>query len=143
MPSKLISSCLHSYRKAIKSFGILRKAIDAGIKPSIYTFNGVLTACALTYQREEKVQAFTILVSTLIMIREWTKPNDQTYKVLLTACERLLPADEARKKQVLDLVFRELQFQSSPDFHQSMMKKFMDMNGGDRDPSELISVDLL
>ena len=122
-------------RKAMKAFGILRKAIDAGIKPSIYTFNGVLTACAHTYIKEEKVQAFTILVSTLIMIRQWTKPDDTTYRVLLKACERLLPVDEARKKQVLGLVFRELEFQcDDPDFHASMMEKFMTMDGGDREP---------
>ena len=126
-------------RKAIKAFGILRKAIDAGVKPSIYTFNGVLTACAHTYIREEKVQAFTILVSTLIMIRQWTKPDDTTYRVLLKACERLLPVDKARKKQVLGLVFRELEFQcDDPEFHASMLEKFMTMDGGDHEPLDTV-----
>jgi pentatricopeptide repeat protein len=121
-------------RKAMKAFGVLRRMIRSGIRPTIYAFNAVLTACAHTYPREEKVQAFTILVSTLIMIREWTKPDNTTYGVLLKGCERLLPKDETRKKQVLDLVFRELQFQSDPQLHASMMARFMKMDGQDQEP---------
>lgn len=118
-------------RKAMKAFGILKRAIAAGITPSIYAFNGGLNACATTGPADERIQAFTILVSCLIMIREWTKPDDATYKVLVKACERLLPAEEARRKQVIDLVFRELEFQSDdPEFHSSMMNKFLNMEGG-------------
>ncbi|KAL7520847.1 hypothetical protein ACHAWX_005551 [Stephanocyclus meneghinianus] len=120
-------------RKALKAFSILRRMIKSGIRPTIYAFNGVLTACSHTYLREEKVQAFTILVSTLILIREWTKPDDTTYGVLLKGCDRLLPKDENRKKQVLNLVFRELQFQADPELHASMMMKFMNMDGGDHE----------
>lgn len=131
-------------RKAMKAFGILRKAIDSGVMGKghsnpkvvmIKPFNAVLTACAHTNIRDEKVQAFTILVSTLILIREYTKPDDTTYRVLIKACERLLPADESRKRQVIDLVSRELEYQSGDTkLHASMLSKFMSMYGGDKTP---------
>eukprot|EP00956_Cyclotella_meneghiniana_P026184 scaffold55952_cov74-Cyclotella_meneghiniana.AAC.3 len=120
-------------RKAMKAFGTLRKCIDAGIKPTTHAFNGVLAACAHTYVDEEKVQAFTILINTLIMIREWAKPDDTTYRMLLKACERLLPSDEAKKAQVVSLVLRELKYQcNDPNFHASMIDKFMTMNSGNK-----------
>ncbi|KAL3804593.1 hypothetical protein ACHAWO_012268 [Cyclotella atomus] len=127
-------------RKAMKAFGVLRKAIDSGVlrkehhNPKvrmIRPFNAVLTACAHTNARDEKVQAFTILVSTLILIREYTKPDDTTYRVLIKACERLVPTDESRKRQVIDLVSRELEYQSgNSKMHASMLSKFMTMYGG-------------
>ena len=117
----------------MKAFGTLRKCIDAGIKPTTHAFDGVLAACAHTYVDEEKVQAFTILINTLIMIREWAKPDDTTYRMLLKACERLLPSDEAKKAQVVSLVLRELKYQcNDTNFHASMIDKFMTMNSGNK-----------
>lgn len=121
-------------RKAMKAFGTLRKCIDAGIKPTTHAFNGVLTACAHTYIDEEKVQAFSILINTLILIRQWAKPDDTTYRMLLKACERLLPSDEAKKAQVISLVLRELKFQcDDPNFHASMIIKFMNMDSENKE----------
>ena len=121
-------------RKAMKSLAVLRRMMDAyergnsQAKPGIFAFNSVLNACAHTYVREEKVEAFTILVSTLLMIRQWSKPDDTTYGVLLKACNRLLPKDEDRKRQVCDLVLRELEHQSSPSVHRRIMAQFLDFD---------------
>jgi|EP01082_Thalassiosira_pseudonana_P008879 hypothetical protein len=118
----------------MKSLAVLRRMMDAyergnsQAKPGIFAFNSVLNACAHTYVREEKVEAFTILVSTLLMIRQWSKPDDTTYGVLLKACNRLLPKDEDRKRQVCDLVLRELEHQSSPSVHRRIMAQFLDFD---------------
>ena len=87
-------------RKAKKARRILDRMIDAyksgktACKPNIYAFNAVLSASCHTHQTrfaEERVEAFTILVSTFLLLREWTEPNDVTYALFFKACERLLP----------------------------------------------------
>jgi len=61
-------------RKAAKAHWVLQRMVDAyqegnnSAKPNTYAFNAVLNACAHTRYPEEKVEAFTILCSTLILV---------------------------------------------------------------------------
>lgn len=100
-------------RKARKARGILDRMIDAyksgktACKPNIYAFNAVLSASCHTHQTrfaEERVEAFTILVSTFLLLREWTEPNDVTYALFFKACERLLPRGHRLYEQVIETV---------------------------------------
>ena len=73
----------------------------------IYAFNGVLSASAHTHHTrfpEERLEAFTILVSTFLLLREWTEPNDSTYILFFQACERLLPKGHRLYEQVIETV---------------------------------------
>ena len=98
-------------RKAAKAHWVLQRMIDAyddgnsKAKPNTYAFNAVLNACAHTRYPEEKVEAFTILCSTLILQRKWAKPDHTTYGVFLQGCSRLLPKNETRKWRVVETVF--------------------------------------
>mmetsp|Transcript_35753 Transcript_35753/g.73088 ORF Transcript_35753/g.73088 Transcript_35753/m.73088 type:complete len:781 (-) Transcript_35753:45-2387(-) len=100
-------------RKAKKARQILDKMIqsyaagNAAAKPQIYAFNGVLSASAHTHHTrfpEERLEAFTILVSTFLLLREWTEPNDSTYILFFQACERLLPKGHRLYEQVIETV---------------------------------------
>eukprot|EP00571_Detonula_confervacea_P016795 CAMPEP_0172297232 /NCGR_PEP_ID=MMETSP1058-20130122/335_1 /TAXON_ID=83371 /ORGANISM="Detonula confervacea, Strain CCMP 353" /LENGTH=912 /DNA_ID=CAMNT_0013006357 /DNA_START=96 /DNA_END=2834 /DNA_ORIENTATION=+ len=98
-------------RKAAKASMILRRMLDSytegnsAAKPGTYAFNAVLNACAHTRLPEEHLEGFSILCSTLILLREWTKPDHTTYGRFLQACARLLPRDETRKWRVVETVF--------------------------------------
>ena len=98
-------------RKAAKAHWVLQRMIDAYddgnnlAKPNTYAFNAVLNACAHTRYSEEKVEAFTILCSTLILQRKWAKPDHTTYGIFLQGCSRLLPKNETRKWRVVETVF--------------------------------------
>jgi len=99
-------------RKAAKAHWVLQRMIDAyqdgnnsKAKPNTYAFNAVLNACAHTRYPEEKVEAFTILCSTLILQRKWAKPDHTTYGIFLQGCSRLLPKNETRKWRVVETVF--------------------------------------
>lgn len=100
-------------RKAKKARRILDKMIQSYLagntaaKPKIYAFNGVLSASAHTHHTrfpEERLEAFTILVSTFLLLREWTEPNDSTYILFFRACERLLPKGHRLYEQVVETV---------------------------------------
>ena len=73
----------------------------------IYAFNGVLSASAHTHHTrfpEERLEAFTILVSTFLLLREWTEPNDSTYILFFRACGKLLPKGHRLYEQVIETV---------------------------------------
>ena len=70
-----------------------------------YAFNAVLNACSHTRLPEERLEAFTIACSTLILQREWAKPDHTTYGIFLQVCARLLPKDETRQWSVVETVF--------------------------------------
>lgn len=74
---------------------------------NIYAFNGVLSASAHTHHTrlpEERLEAFTILVSTFLLLREWSEPNDSTYILFFQACGRLLPKGHRLYEQVVETV---------------------------------------
>ena len=74
---------------------------------NIYAFNGVLSASAHTHHTrlpEERLEAFTILVSTFLLLREWVEPNDSTYILFFQACDRLLPKGHRLYEQVIETV---------------------------------------
>ena len=75
-------------------------------KPDLMAFNGVLNACAYTSLPDEKVEAFSILVSTLLLKQKYAQPHHSSYYTFLKACYKLLPKDESRKKRVIEAVFR-------------------------------------
>ncbi|KAL7498613.1 hypothetical protein ACHAWT_007787 [Skeletonema menzelii] len=100
-------------RKAKKAREVLDKMIQSysagnkAAKPQIYAFNGVLSASAHTHHTrlpEERLEAFTILVSTFLLLREWTEPNDSTYILFFQACEKLLPKGHRLYEQVIETV---------------------------------------
>ena len=101
----------NSVRKAAKAHWTLQRMIDEyqsgnlSAKPGTYAFNAVLNACAHTRNDEEKLEAFTILCSTLILQKKWTVPDHTTYGIFLQGCTRLLPKDERRKWSVVETVF--------------------------------------
>ena len=64
-----------------------------------------MNACSHTRYPDERLEAFTILCSTLILQRKWAKPDHTTYGTFLQGCARLLPRDEARKWTVVETVF--------------------------------------
>mmetsp|Transcript_16323 Transcript_16323/g.34510 ORF Transcript_16323/g.34510 Transcript_16323/m.34510 type:complete len:896 (-) Transcript_16323:21-2708(-) len=101
----------NSRRKAAKAFEILHRMIDSYVegnkaaKPGTFAFNAVLNSCAHTRHSEERLEGFTILCSTLILLKEWARPDHTTYGTFLQGCSRLLPTDEARKWRVVETVF--------------------------------------
>lgn len=138
-------------RKAKKAYEVLHRMVDAyenggnmAAMPGIIAFNGVLNACAHTRSPYEKVEAFTILVSTLLMSQNYTTPDHVTYGTFLKACSRLLPKDEAaRKWRVVEAVFqsccreglvddsvlRQLKHTAPPDLYIAMVGKFLNIDG--------------
>ncbi|KAL7542995.1 hypothetical protein ACHAXR_012279, partial [Thalassiosira sp. AJA248-18] len=88
-------------RKAANALDLLHRMIDSyeegnsAARPGTYAFNAVLNACAHTRNPEERLEAFTILCSTLILQSDWARPDHTTYGTFLQACARLLPRDEA------------------------------------------------
>lgn len=100
-------------RKAKKARQILDKMIESYVdgntaaKPQIYAFNGVLSASAHTHHTrypEERLESFTILVSTFLLLRKWCEPNDSTYTLFFQACEKLLPKGHRLYDQVIETV---------------------------------------
>eukprot|EP00579_Thalassiosira_antarctica_P017121 CAMPEP_0201946168 /NCGR_PEP_ID=MMETSP0903-20130614/54282_1 /ASSEMBLY_ACC=CAM_ASM_000552 /TAXON_ID=420261 /ORGANISM="Thalassiosira antarctica, Strain CCMP982" /LENGTH=874 /DNA_ID=CAMNT_0048489261 /DNA_START=64 /DNA_END=2686 /DNA_ORIENTATION=- len=139
----------NTQRKAAKAYAILQRMIDSyqegnsAAKPGTFAFNAVLNACAHTRFPEERLEAFTILCSTLILQRDWAKPDHTTYGTFFQACSRLLPTDETRKWRVVEAVFnscvkegqcgqmvvRNLKNVASPELYDAMVGRFLTDDG--------------
>lgn len=83
------------------------KAGNARAKPSVFTFNAVLNACAFTFDQKEKLDAFIVAVSSLVLLQEYTKPDHTTYGTLLKAWCNLIPKDDERRARAVNSVFRQ------------------------------------
>lgn len=83
------------------------KAGNARAKPSVFTFNAVLNACAFTFDQREKLDAFIVAVSCLVLLQEYTKPDHTTYGTLLKAWCNLIPKDDERRARAVNSVFRQ------------------------------------
>eukprot|EP00578_Thalassiosira_sp_NH16_P014404 CAMPEP_0181114562 /NCGR_PEP_ID=MMETSP1071-20121207/20961_1 /TAXON_ID=35127 /ORGANISM="Thalassiosira sp., Strain NH16" /LENGTH=999 /DNA_ID=CAMNT_0023198703 /DNA_START=126 /DNA_END=3126 /DNA_ORIENTATION=- len=138
-------------RKAAKSLMILHRMLESygegnsAARAGTYAFNAVLNACAHTRHPDERLEAFTILCSTLILLKDWAKPDHTTYGTFLQACARLLPRDEARKWRVVeavfdsctkegqcgDLVLKELKGVASPELYEALVGRFLTEDGLD------------
>ena len=111
------------------------KAGNSAAKPSVFTFNACLNACAYTFDQKEKVDAFRVAVSTLVLLQEYTKPDHKTYGTLLKAWCNLIPKDDERRDRVVNSVFRQcckdgqvglmvmqqLQFAASPELYRTLV----------------------
>lgn len=120
---------------------ILNKMVDSYksgnsmVKPTVFTFNAVLNACAYTFNPNEKVDAFMVIVSTLVLLQEFTKPDHTTYGTLLKAWCNLIPKDDDRRSRIVSSVFRQcckdgqvgnmviqqLKFAASPELYRSLI----------------------
>ena len=130
-------------RKARSAERILLRMVDAyksgntAAKPSLYSFNACLNACAHTFNRQDKVDAFLVLVSTLVLLQEYTKPDHTTYGTLLKAYSILIPKDDERRLRIVRSVFKQccsdgqvgtmvlsqLRFATSPELYESLIGK--------------------
>jgi len=128
-------------QKAKHAITLLQKMIksyDAGntnAKPSIYTFNACLNACAYTTHRSEKNNAFLIAITTLLSLEKYTKPDHVTYGTLLRAFSNLLSEDDDRRNRVTESVFtqcrkegmvgslviQQMKFAASPDVFRQLV----------------------
>lgn len=98
--AKIAQELLHQMVEAYKSG-------KSSNKPTIFTFNAVLNACAYTFNQNEKVDAFMVIVSTLVLLQEFTKPDHTTYGTLLKAWCNLIPKDDERRARIVRSVFRQ------------------------------------
>jgi len=129
--------------KAKAAQQILNRMVDAhkagnkGAKPTIFTFNAVLNACAFTFDQKEKVDAFIVAVSTLVIIPKFAKPDHTTYGTLLKAWCNLIPKDDDRRTRAVNSVFRQccrdgqvgsmvlqqLKYAASPELYRTLIGK--------------------
>ena len=133
--------------KATKSQQILKRMIALhreqeveAVKPSIYTFNAVLNACAYTFDQDEKIHALVVVVETLVAIQEFAKSDHTTYGTLLKAFVNLIPANDKRRRRVVKAVFkvcctegmvgnmvlRQLRFAAPADLYQELLGRHID-----------------
>ena len=73
----------------------------------MFTFNAVLNACAFTFDQKEKLDAFSVAVSSLVLLQEYNKPDHTTYGTLLKAWCNLIPKDDERRARAVNSVFRQ------------------------------------
>lgn len=129
--------------KATIALKILEKMIDsynAGntrAKPTIFAFNACLNSCAFTFEQREKVNAFSVAVSTLVLLQEYTKPDHTTYGTLLKAWCNLIPKDDERRTRAVKSVFlqcckdgmvgpmvmQQLKYAASPELYHLLVGK--------------------
>jgi len=129
--------------KARNAERILLKMIDAynngnkALKPPVYAFNACLNACAYTHNQKEKVDAFRVAVSTLVLLQKYCKPDHTTYGTLIRAWSNLFPKDDERRDNIIDSVFKQcckegqlglmvlqqLKFAASPELYRSLLGK--------------------
>ncbi|GFH56503.1 hypothetical protein CTEN210_12979 [Chaetoceros tenuissimus] len=110
------------------------------VKPSIYTFNAVLNACAYTFDQDEKIRALVVVVETLVAIQEFAKSDHTTYGTLLKAFVNLIPANDKRRRRVVKAVFkvcctegmvgnmvlRQLRFAAPADLYEELLGRSID-----------------
>mmetsp|Transcript_15397 Transcript_15397/g.29006 ORF Transcript_15397/g.29006 Transcript_15397/m.29006 type:complete len:864 (+) Transcript_15397:110-2701(+) len=113
------------------------KTRNSMTKPTVFTFNAVLNACAYTFNPHEKVDAFMVIVSTLVLLQEFSKPDHTTYGTLLKAWCNLIPKDDERRSRIVRSVFRQcckdgqvgnmvmqqLKYAASPELYRSLVGK--------------------
>jgi hypothetical protein len=127
--------------KATLALKILRQMIDAykagnsSARPTIFTFNACLNSCAFTFEQKEKVNAFCVAVSTLVLLQEYTKPDHTTYGTLLKSWCNLIPKDDERRPRAVKSVFlqckkdgmvgpmvmQQLKYAASPDLYSTLV----------------------
>lgn len=99
--------------KAKNALRILHQMIDAykdgnrRAKPTVFTFNACLNACAFTFEQKEKLDAFIVAVSTLVLLQEHTRPDHTTYGTLLKAWCNLIPTNDERRPKIVKSVFQQ------------------------------------
>ena len=132
--------------KARNAKRILDKMIDMNnsgenpnIQISIYPFNACLNACAYTFNRQEKVMAFKVVVDTLVLTRKFCKPDHTTYGTILKAWRTLIPKHDDTRQSVVtssfkqcceegfagQLVMRQLQLAASPEVYNDLVGKYI------------------
>eukprot|EP00554_Chaetoceros_debilis_P002799 CAMPEP_0194089756 /NCGR_PEP_ID=MMETSP0149-20130528/36111_1 /TAXON_ID=122233 /ORGANISM="Chaetoceros debilis, Strain MM31A-1" /LENGTH=808 /DNA_ID=CAMNT_0038773811 /DNA_START=384 /DNA_END=2811 /DNA_ORIENTATION=+ len=100
-------------QKAREAKNVLDRMINSynhgnkAARPSIYSFNSCLNACAYTCNQNEKVDAFVVAVSILAQLQEWTKPDHTTYGTMLKALCNLIPEDDERRHRIVNSMFRQ------------------------------------
>lgn len=127
--------------KARNAERILLRMIDAYnrgnryLKPSVYAFNACLNACAFTSDPKEKVDAFRVAVSTLVLLQKYCKPDHTTYGTLIRAWSNLFPKEDERRDKIIESVFRQcckegqlgqmvlqqLKFAASPELYKKLI----------------------
>lgn len=103
-----------SVDKAERVIGVMNQMISSykatgskKSKPNTHVFNAALNACAFTrYDINAKMDAFVITVSILILLQEYTTPDEVTYGTVLRACSNLLPRSDSRRDELVEKVFR-------------------------------------
>jgi pentatricopeptide repeat protein len=130
--------------KARKAKRILDRMIESylngsnkSIKMTIYPFNSCLNACAYTFSRNEKMNAFVVVVDTLVEIQKFCKPDHTTYGTVLKSWRNLIPKHDERRQAVVSssfrqcckeglvgqLVIRQLQLATSPEVYFELVGK--------------------
>mmetsp|Transcript_26626 Transcript_26626/g.48324 ORF Transcript_26626/g.48324 Transcript_26626/m.48324 type:complete len:695 (-) Transcript_26626:51-2135(-) len=101
--------------KAERCNEILHRMVDAykagnrAAKPNVIVFNAVLNACAHTFERKEKLQAFLIAVSTILLLQYYDEADQVTYGTFLRCCSSLVPAGDERRDKIVGFLFRKCQ----------------------------------
>ena len=128
--------------KARNAKRILDKMIDSyasgnnsKLEPTIFPFNACLNACAFTFNRSEKVNAFVVVVDTLVLIQKYCKADYITYGTILSCWRNLIPKHDDRRQAVVrssfkqcckdglvgGMVLRQLQLTASPELYQELI----------------------
>lgn len=104
----------NSYSRArdvlLRQMNLYKKYRNPKCKPDVYSFTGVLSACAsFNGPRKDRLLAFQLCQETYAdMLRANVSPNHVTYGTLMKACARLLPEGK-EKRQYTREYFRKAQ----------------------------------
>jgi hypothetical protein len=102
-------------QKALRILRIMDKNYRAGLnkdaRPNEFTYTSVLNSCAFSILGGQNVKkkALDTAIFTLEELQgsPYASPNHVTYGMFLKACANLIPADDERRRLVVEPVFRQ------------------------------------
>lgn len=132
----------NAHDKAQRAFAVLGRMIashhngNISAKPNTTAFNAALNSCAFVDgDSGVRLEAFNVVLAVMGLLKKLAKPDHTTYGTVLRACSTLLPATDARRKRVVESIFRlacqeglvsklvvtQLRFAASPDQYQTLL----------------------
>jgi hypothetical protein len=102
-------------QKALRILRVMDKNYRAGLnkdaRPNEFTYTSVLNSCAFSILGGQNVRkkALDTAIFTLEELQgsPYASPNHVTYAMFLKACANLIPADDERRRLVVEPVFRQ------------------------------------
>jgi len=123
---RLMNEMIKSYRNG-----------NTRANPNVFFFNAVFNACAYTTSEVDKTDAVLVMISTLGILKEFTKPDHTSYGTMLQTVSKLIPVDDVRRDnfvitlfkqccedgQVGSMVLDQMVFAASPSLYKTLVDK--------------------